>query len=110
MTRREWLALLGPALKAQDGMATRGVKPMPRGKPSGKPFYARFTDVAAQVGLRAPIICAARPRGLHHRNNGRRDRVSGLRQRRLARYIRPRRFHAEARSAERREGEERRQR
>ena len=57
MTRREWLALLGPALKAQDGMATRGVKPMPRGKPSGKPFYARFTDVAAQVGLRAPIIC-----------------------------------------------------
>lgn len=65
MTRRELLALLGaPALRAQrGGMASRGVKPTPRGKPSGKPFYARFTDVAEQAGLRAPII------------NGRPDRV-----------------------------------
>ena len=37
-------------------MATRSVKPMPRGKPSGLPFHAHFTDVAAAAGLRAPII------------------------------------------------------
>ena len=37
-------------------MATRGIKPQPRGKPSGLPFHAHFTDVAAQAGLRAPII------------------------------------------------------
>jgi hypothetical protein len=37
-------------------MATRGIRPQPRGKPSGLPFHARFTDVAAQAGLRAPII------------------------------------------------------
>ena len=37
-------------------MATRGVRAQPRGKPSGLPFHARFTDVAAQAGLRSPII------------------------------------------------------
>jgi hypothetical protein len=37
-------------------MATRGVRPQPRGKPSGRPFSARFTDVAQQAGLRAPVI------------------------------------------------------
>jgi hypothetical protein len=59
MTRRELLAGLVPvgALRAQrGGMASRGVKPMPRGKPSGRPFNARFTEVAAEAGLRAPII------------------------------------------------------
>jgi len=29
---------------------------MPRGKPSGLPFHARFTDVAAAAGLRAPVV------------------------------------------------------
>jgi hypothetical protein len=38
------------------GMASRGVKPTMRGKPSGVPFHARFTDVAAQAGLRTPLI------------------------------------------------------
>ncbi len=38
------------------GVATRGVKPLPRGKPSGLPFHARFTDVARQAGLTAPVI------------------------------------------------------
>ena len=38
------------------GISSRGVKPMPRGKPSGRPFHARFTDVAAEAGLRAPVI------------------------------------------------------
>ena len=37
-------------------MASRGVKPTPRGKPSGIPFNARFTDVAEAAGLRAPGI------------------------------------------------------
>ena len=44
-----------------DGMASRGVRPVPRGKPSGLPFHARFTDVAAQAGLKHPVI-AGHPR------------------------------------------------
>ncbi len=58
MTRRQLLALgsVAPARLWSQGMATRGVKPMPRGKPSGLPFNTRFTDVAAQAGLRAPVI------------------------------------------------------
>ncbi len=38
-------------------MATRNLPPRPRGKPSGIPFGATFTDVAAQAGLRHPVIC-----------------------------------------------------
>src|SRR5260370_41674927 len=64
MTRREFLAVLAAgaagvrASRTQDlgGMASRGARPQPRGKPSGLPFHARFTEVAAQAGLRAPII------------------------------------------------------
>jgi hypothetical protein len=37
-------------------MASRGVKSAPRGKPSGLPFHARFTDVAAQAGLQSVVI------------------------------------------------------
>ena len=37
-------------------MATRNVKPAPRGKPSGLPFASRFTDVAHNAGLRSPVI------------------------------------------------------
>ena len=59
-TRREMLALLAssvPCAWAQStGMATRGVAPQPRGKASGLPFHAKFTDVAAQAGLRHPVI------------------------------------------------------
>jgi hypothetical protein len=32
------------------------VKPQPRGKPSGIPFNARFTDIAKQAGLTAPTV------------------------------------------------------
>jgi hypothetical protein len=46
------------------GVATRNVKPVPRGKPSGIPFDARFTDVAAQAGLTLPVIYG----GLEHKN------------------------------------------
>jgi hypothetical protein len=60
MTRRQWLALAAVSagsLQAQrGGMASRGVKPTPRGKPSGRPFNARFTDIAEQAGLRTPAI------------------------------------------------------
>ncbi len=52
-------ALALPGL-AQDipfrGMASRGVAPTPRGKPSGLPFHAKFVNVAAAAGLTAPII------------------------------------------------------
>ncbi len=41
------------------GVSSRGVKPQPRGKPSGLPFHARFVDVAAQAGLHAPLIYGA---------------------------------------------------
>jgi enediyne biosynthesis protein E4 len=38
-------------------MASRGVKAAPRGKPSGIPFRARFTDVAAAAGLKGVTVC-----------------------------------------------------
>jgi enediyne biosynthesis protein E4 len=38
------------------GVSTRGVKPQPRGKPSGLPFVARFTDVAREAGLTQPVV------------------------------------------------------
>ncbi len=40
---------------AQD-MGRRTVKPTPRGKFSGQPFLAHFTDVAAEAGLTSPVI------------------------------------------------------
>ena len=38
------------------GISSRGVRPQPRGKPSGRPFLARFTDVAPQAGLTHPVV------------------------------------------------------
>jgi len=55
MNRRDLLALLASPLLGQ-GVSSRGVKALPRGKPSGLPFHAYFTDVAARAGLTAPII------------------------------------------------------
>jgi hypothetical protein len=43
------------------GMATRGVKPQPRRKPSGLPFHARLTDIGSSAGLKA-ITVAGHPR------------------------------------------------
>jgi len=37
-------------------MATRNVRPQARGKSSGRPFDAKFTDIAGQAGLKAPSI------------------------------------------------------
>jgi hypothetical protein len=65
MNRRQVLALLSgmTALPrqaaAQRGMTSRNVTPAPMGKPSGRPFDARFTNVAHAAGLRAPVIYGA---------------------------------------------------
>ncbi len=57
IARRQVLTLLAAAASARgQGVSTRGVKPLPRGKPSGRPFLARFTDVAQRAGLREPVI------------------------------------------------------
>ena len=64
MTRRQVLSLAGGALGAMSplaraqfgGMASRGVKPVPRGKPSGRPFHARLVNVAHEAGLHSPVI------------------------------------------------------
>src|ERR1035437_5615932 len=63
LSRRNFLPLLAgsPFLfsRAHLGpqrMASRNFTPTPRGKPSGIPFLARFTDVAEAAGLTAPTI------------------------------------------------------
>ena len=58
ITRRALLAALASAAAPAfgQGISSRAVKPQPRGKPSGRPFHARFTDVAKAAGLTAPIV------------------------------------------------------
>ena len=66
LTRRQILALLAyaaapasttlEARSRRQGVSTRGVKATPRGKPSGRPFHSRFTDIAAQAGLPQPTV------------------------------------------------------
>jgi enediyne biosynthesis protein E4 len=58
LTRRTLLALVAsPAAVAfGQGISSRGVRPQPRGKPSGRPFLSQFTDVASQAGLTHPIV------------------------------------------------------
>ena len=59
MTRRQliaWLALSAARPAFGQGVSSRGVRPQPRGKPSGRPFHASFTDVAKQAGLTEPVI------------------------------------------------------
>jgi hypothetical protein len=46
------------------GVSQRKVIPLPRGKPSGIPFLARFTDIAAEAGLTNEVIYG----GLQHKN------------------------------------------
>src|SRR5262249_5331222 len=57
-TRRDFAALLGfPVISLHgQGVATRNILPAPRAKPSGIPFHARFTDVAASAGLRESVV------------------------------------------------------
>jgi hypothetical protein len=56
LNRRELMALLSVAPAFGQGVASRGVKAQPRGKPSGRPFESKLVDVAEQAGLRAPVI------------------------------------------------------
>ncbi len=68
-SRREflWMAASTAALSQEtlaQGVIPRNVKPQPRGKPSGIPFLAHFTDVAAAAGLTHPIIYG----GLHRKD------------------------------------------
>src|SRR6266576_3252485 len=58
IARRTCLKLLfAPVVGAWgQGVSSRSVRALPRGKPSGLPFHARFTDVAKAAGLDAPVI------------------------------------------------------
>ena len=38
------------------GISTHTAKPVPRPKASGRPFNARFIDIATAAGLRAPVV------------------------------------------------------
>jgi len=62
-TRRDFVRLsFGSAALAAtrplfaQGVATHNVKPLARPAPSGRPFYAHFTDVAEAAGLREPVV------------------------------------------------------
>jgi enediyne biosynthesis protein E4 len=59
ITRRTLLGLLalsGTGRAFAQGVSSRGVRAQPRGKPSGRPFHARLTDVAREAGLTHPIV------------------------------------------------------
>jgi hypothetical protein len=58
MTRRAMLALLagGASTAFGQGVSSRNVRPQPRGRPSGRPFRSRLTDVAEAAGLRQPNV------------------------------------------------------
>jgi hypothetical protein len=58
ITRRTCVKLFSaPALGVWgQGVSSRGVRALPRGKPSGLPFHARFIDVAKAAGIDAPVI------------------------------------------------------
>jgi hypothetical protein len=55
------LALLACSAEAgyRQGVSSRTVKPQPRGKPSGRPFAARVTDVAKAAAPTQPIVTVA---------------------------------------------------
>lgn len=63
ITRRKLIKSMAGAVVARaaggvfgQGISSRGVKAQPRGKPSGRPFQARLTDIAKQAGLTHPIV------------------------------------------------------
>src|SRR5438067_10125949 len=62
ITRRKMIATAAGAALAGatrkifgQGISSRGVRAQPRGKPSGRPFLCRLTDVAMEAGLIHPI-------------------------------------------------------
>jgi hypothetical protein len=63
ITRRQMIASMiaaaGTAMTGSafgQGISSRGVKAQPRGKPSGRPFLSRITDVSKEARLTQPII------------------------------------------------------
>jgi hypothetical protein len=56
ISRRSILGLVAGIPAYSQGVASRSVKAQPRGKPSGIPFLAQFTDVAKQAGLIEPVV------------------------------------------------------
>jgi hypothetical protein len=58
ITRRRSFSLLAAPLAHAlgQGVSTRGIRPTPRGKPSGVPFHSRLTDIAREAGLTQPIV------------------------------------------------------
>ena len=56
ISRRAMLAALAAMGGARQGIAPRNIKPQPRGQPSGRPFPARFVDVAREAGLTHPSV------------------------------------------------------
>lgn len=62
MKRREFIVGLvglpfcGSEAVLGQGVASRGVKPQPRGKPSEIPFHAHFVDIAREAGLLKPVV------------------------------------------------------
>ena len=63
LTRRRFVGLSLGALAgapagrlAAQGVSTHTTKPLARPAPSGRPFNARFVDVAAAAGLREPVV------------------------------------------------------
>ncbi len=57
-TRRQVMSLaaVSAAEMRGQGVASRGVRSQPRGRPSGLPFAARFKDVAPSAGLVHPTV------------------------------------------------------
>lgn len=49
-------ALASLPLAYPQGVASRGVRAQPRGKPSGRPWHSQLADVAAEMGLRRPVV------------------------------------------------------
>jgi len=63
ITRRKLITTLAGAAMANtlartfgQGVSSRNVKAQPRGKPSGRPYLSRLTDIARQAGLTQPVV------------------------------------------------------
>ena len=56
MMRAVWLMVAISASAAGQGMASRGVKPLARPAPSGRPWNSTLTNIASQAGLKNPTI------------------------------------------------------
>lgn len=55
-----WSLAQAPSQSFAQGVASRGVRAIPRGEPSGIPFLAQFTDMADEAGLRRPTVYGER--------------------------------------------------